>query len=519
MSKAIAFLAGLGAGYMGGVDKQREQERQDKSDAMVQTRFQNEQDDRARMLKERKDLQDAVVPRTVEQGVDLPDNRDVGQPGETAPQPYYRVGAQRFAQQGVAEAEAAKQNAPESVRARLQTALAQQDPLRAEQYRAATTQGDAAQLQLSEAQAAHVRNLYNNEVIALQDPDQVTKFVNKTKGDGQGGALQVVKSVTPDGKTVSWSKIMPDGSSQPFFSAENSPQGMERVRAALMRLPPELMLTHLHQQDLLSRQDRAQSEQERHHKAIEADQSEKNALKLQLASLRAGSGAPTAETPEGTFDRKAARDMAHDVVKKEAENASAGGKPLTAGEIATRTDAIVGAMYQQHLNRFVQNAVGKQLTLASADPELYSSEYAKARKLNLSPERLQSMGFAPPPGSPEAKAQTTAAASPTAAPAGVAGQPAATTGTSPAAPAYTPPPSSGVAKMRERASARQQALAAAQQQERELQMGQTRAAIRGADAALQARDPRAAYEVAQMPGFGALDIQTKTAISNLMNGR
>jgi hypothetical protein len=146
MARGIAFLAGLGAGYAEQGRRNKEDERQDKRDKREQELHDARMREVTRAEDDRKALREAAAPAEVVNEPMVGPTEDGGAMAGTNP----RVGAQHFASAGVAQAEADKQNTPEGRRSRVQSALAQQDPLKAEQFRQATTQGDAAALQLQQ---------------------------------------------------------------------------------------------------------------------------------------------------------------------------------------------------------------------------------------------------------------------------------------------------------------------------------------------------------------------------------
>lgn len=136
------------------------------------------------------------------------------------------------------------------------------------------------------------------------------------------------------------------------------------------------------------------------------------------------------EGPNATFDEKTAADIAKDVVKKEVEDASLAGKPLTAAQIAARKDAIVETLRQTHTNRFVAGQVQRVLTMAQNDPALYATEYGKALKI-MPQSELTRLGFAPPAAAGAPRQPGAAPAAATAAP--VAPRPAPAAAAAPAA--------------------------------------------------------------------------------------
>jgi hypothetical protein len=200
MSAAIAFLAGMGAGYLDQQDRNqdkafkvavsnREQKRADDSDARAQQSHDAQMRQITQSESDRAALRTAAAPAAVVPVAtkdDTQDNVDVGQPNEPAPTVTgYRVGAQQFASQGVADSAAAAANDPKSVRARVQGAMAAQDPLKADQYRTSGLQADAAELTLKK----HTEDLIKEgtldalgAAIQGQSPEEIKALYNQSGG-------------------------------------------------------------------------------------------------------------------------------------------------------------------------------------------------------------------------------------------------------------------------------------------------------------------------------------------------
>lgn len=122
---------------------------------------------------------------------------------------------------------------------------------------------------------------------------------------------------------------------------------------------------------------------------------------------------PQPVTPESTFDRKTAAEIASATVKKEAEEAAMSGQKLTGPQMAARVDEIVNAMFQQHQNRFVQTQVQRTLAMAQNDPAIYAQEYGKALKV-VPQQVLAQWGFQPPAAPAQPRPTPTAPAAPAA---------------------------------------------------------------------------------------------------------
>jgi len=159
---AIAFLAGMGAGYLdqneasrrAAIEAARERRQQEEHDANKRVR-----DAQMRELQ----LQEAAAKKVREAAAPLPITEDTlaGPVQEdAAPMPtVYKVGARTFAERGLAEQAATDQQARQ---ARVQAAYDETDPSKGQQFRAASTQAS-----LHEALAkAQVQALVREGVVA-----------------------------------------------------------------------------------------------------------------------------------------------------------------------------------------------------------------------------------------------------------------------------------------------------------------------------------------------------------------
>lgn len=253
MSGAVAFLAGLGTGYLNERDRrdersrldareQRQREREDAADARAKEIYGFQKSEREQATADRAMLREAAKPVSVVPEATMPatmDARDIGQPGE-APVPVtgYKVGANRFASQGLAEAEAGRQRDT-----RLGAALDQVDPMGAQSRRTAGLQGQAAQLQLSEAQQAAAAREWTRKasaaIVQSGSWDAATKFMTESKADGLDGSSQWGHQVSPDGKTVSVYPKGPNGA--PLgkgFTLPNDEKGRLQLLATLDQSTP-----------------------------------------------------------------------------------------------------------------------------------------------------------------------------------------------------------------------------------------------------------------------------------------
>jgi hypothetical protein len=225
MSKAIALLAGLGAGYMAAQDKKRDQDREDARFAMQKTQFDNSQADRQTALDDRQALRDASAPVSVQDGtVYQPAVDDEGNAMPANPTAgTYTAGtgpsAARFASQGAAQEAVDQANAPGAVYTRQMAVLNAQDPMAAARLRSTTMQGDAAAIKIDDAKREQANAIFDDGVRkALQTggPQALAQFMSDSAGDGKNGASKFQAVTAPDGKTWSIARVNGDGSTTPL---------------------------------------------------------------------------------------------------------------------------------------------------------------------------------------------------------------------------------------------------------------------------------------------------------------
>jgi hypothetical protein len=210
MSKAIAFLAGLGVGHMDekrrlerqAKDDEREarqRKREDTADARATEVYDFQKGERQRAVDQRTALERAATPDAVVPEATMPetmDARDIGAPGE-APVPVtgYKVGAARFASQGLAQ-DAAVQQANQ----RVSQVMDIQDPAGRQKRQTEALQGKAAQVQLSagelQLKEAAGKAMKEGVLEALQaaaggaSPEQVAAIYNRN-GEKKVAGLKV----------------------------------------------------------------------------------------------------------------------------------------------------------------------------------------------------------------------------------------------------------------------------------------------------------------------------------------
>jgi hypothetical protein len=258
MSGIAAFIAGLGTGYVNGSRYQDEQERLKRKDQMDKETHDAQMAASADAATERKQklaneqlLRDAAAPVNVTQGADVTgisgngtaQYADAGvaasdarqattmaeDAGNAAPPvsvtPKFAAGGIRFDDAAAAQAAATAANAPQARQQRMQTAMEQTgDYAGAASLRSANLQSQAAQQQLADS-------IWKHDLGAAMQAghDGLADLVSKSESGPMAG--QAIKAVpSPDGKTVTYNKVAPDGTMTPTnLTFSNDPAGVAQA--------------------------------------------------------------------------------------------------------------------------------------------------------------------------------------------------------------------------------------------------------------------------------------------------
>lgn len=298
MSRAIALLAGFGAGYMGEKKNQKERERQDKRDARDEEQYQEGKadrqalrDERNQALNDKNELRTAALPVAVSttpgqampasEGAMASDNPTVG---------GYKAGANRFATEGMAQADAATQNTPEATRERYVATMRKQGNFQgADEMATRGIQVEAAQSTLKE----------NKELSAGRaGARQVADTLART---GYQGLAKLMTEKYDDGNTYT---AVEDGKGGAKFTAvtkDGKPVGSmdfanhaDAIMAAVGKTNPEKWVDYQTGRD---DKKQAQSNSDRTYelaKQSQLDKKELDAAKLDLATQRAALSRATA---------------------------------------------------------------------------------------------------------------------------------------------------------------------------------------------------------------------------------
>lgn len=377
MSRAIAFLAGLGAGYLDGENKKREQARQDARDQREQDTYDMNMQDRQQAKADRDALREAGSPAVVSEG-QLPGPVE---PGADALPSVAKVNGRAFASRGVADDEAAKMNAPGAARTRVAAALAAQgNVVGADQLRTSGIQADAAQMALDKGKRDEANQIFDDglrKALSSGGPQALAAFMSESHADGQQGGLKFQAVTSPDGKSWQMQKVGPDGVMQPFGGKfANDEGGMATAGLMLSRSTPDsAKVAHMlqvkeadrkqaHDEKALAISQQQANTQEQYRRDQAANMKEQRALEGQrIAALTAKQTAPGAPlqvtlkdkrdfesdyssyikdqfpVKEGADDKERAAmtaqaNSARALASSLFENNAAVGVPLTAGSVA-----------------------------------------------------------------------------------------------------------------------------------------------------------------------------------------
>lgn len=237
---AMAFLAGMGAGYMSQQQKNIENKRQADEDKRKQDAFEMSKTEFTQKQADRTDLQTAAAPAVAraEQG---PPTESMVASAALEDRPVEPIGylsgngptARGFATQGAAQTNATAQNTPEAQRGRIAALAAQGNAF------AQTALNNDSQNRLHTAQATSAEQTLADTVTAksiraLPSFDHVGQYISDTPADNQKGSFKGKFVVSPDGTMQTFNMANPDGSFTPTQRTfPNTPQGLEAAKDAL----------------------------------------------------------------------------------------------------------------------------------------------------------------------------------------------------------------------------------------------------------------------------------------------
>ena len=239
MSGAMAFLAGMGTGYIDGKKRKQDQDRLDAKDKREQELFDMTKAEKQLVIDDRNALNVASAPATVrEMEGPQPEAAYAGLPAGQEPKPLgYIAGngtsARGFAEKGLADASAAEQNKPGANRVRMA------DLARQGNTQAATALANDASIRNHTAQATIAEQTLADQttarsIQALADFDSIGAYVSESQADNNGGKFKGKFIPSADGKTQVFNRLNEDGTYAPTQRVfANTPQGLTQAKEAL----------------------------------------------------------------------------------------------------------------------------------------------------------------------------------------------------------------------------------------------------------------------------------------------
>ena len=239
MSKAIALLAGFGAGYMNGEKDKKEQARQDAKDKREKDLFDANMADRQQIKDDRDALRTTAAPAIARAEQGPPTEAMVAQTpaGQEPAAIGYLSGngasAKHFATQGLAEADATAQNKPEARRTRMAD-LAAQGNIAASTALNSDSQNRLHGAQATTAEQALADSTTAKSIRALPSFEHVGQYISDTPADNQNGSFKGKFIVSPDGAMQTFNKANADGTFTPTpRTFPNTKEGLEAAKDAL----------------------------------------------------------------------------------------------------------------------------------------------------------------------------------------------------------------------------------------------------------------------------------------------
>jgi hypothetical protein len=343
----VNVLGALGAGMVGfqkGQDMKARREREQRDDEYEQEQRARTRREQQRQDEIRTETAAAYAPTSVESGeVYQPQVDDDGNAMPANPTAgTYKAGGRRYTSMTEATQAADAYNTPAARTTRMADVLgAKGEAKAAADLRTSARQERAGELQLADAERAHLDRLFEQSLSAVGTPDQLAELVSKST---LGGQLQIKAVPSPDGKTFSFVKVNPDGSASPASDAfPNTPEGLLQAKVGMSRaIPLAQKLEHV-----FKNRDMALKERQ-----VAADEEYKKAM-AEAATTRADKAGGT----KSTFDRmdevdkiqfnalnKTAQQIEEAIIKAQADGMwqpdSPNAKALTSRLAAVRLQAV-----------------------------------------------------------------------------------------------------------------------------------------------------------------------------------
>lgn len=333
---ALAFIAGLGTGYLNQRNREEEKARQDKFDQIALDRAADEKSERDRKKKILADVasaaqdgsaveiqdksiqpQQSVIGANGIAGAGGSQNQDATSATPIAaqgiPKSTWQVGGKSFSDADSANKAAQEYNAPEARNSRIAQAYrANGDHITALDIegKASRIKGDAIrteadQLNLNQAKEQEARLAFGRGMVNAYSSGGgagLMSFLSDSHADGESGAVKFEQQLSPDGKIATVFKINSKGEKLKVGDVPNTDEGWQSAMFKLQRgLDPNALFAHsaaLKKQELEERKVAA-TERKADADARRADASERktDALISGVIGARGINGKQKEDTP------------------------------------------------------------------------------------------------------------------------------------------------------------------------------------------------------------------------------
>lgn len=245
----MAFLAGLGGGYVKGTQQNIENERQAKMDKIVTDRADREAAEYQKKTDFETQLADAGKAVVAEQPNDVLKDDD----GNDMPAaPAFRAGGQRYASMAEAQAAADKANTQEAIAGRqAQVFNAHGKPLEAIQMSNAVMDSKLKKLGLSSAEAKFADEDFNRQLVqkisSKATPEDGIAHVLTETNLGALNGVSVTPRPSKDGKSVDYVGVGKDGAQKVLMSLPKGELGVSKFLQDSGRVSLESKIGYLNE--------------------------------------------------------------------------------------------------------------------------------------------------------------------------------------------------------------------------------------------------------------------------------
>lgn len=232
-SPMLAFMAGLGQGYVRSSDKARDDARRDKIDQIIFDRADRESAEYQRTKDFRDQLANAAKPVEARPiNASMPEMDEQGNMVPAAPPRDLNMAGEKFyPSMGDARTAATAANTPEAQNERILAVMRGHDPVKAQHLQTSQMQGKVAGLNLEKGQMDLANAKFDQAIAGLGTHEDIAKAAGQmgVKLEARQGA---------DGKVEYW-QVGADGKAvKTPYSFADTPEGVQEAKLALSRATP-----------------------------------------------------------------------------------------------------------------------------------------------------------------------------------------------------------------------------------------------------------------------------------------